>query len=242
MARREDREDTAGAEREERPAWTRPGTIAAIVLVVFAVVVGVALAFRPDPGPAPVEEESASAEPTAEPSAPALPEAGPADTRWEVIEGGAIVPVSAEHGPTADDGTLATGFAATPEGALIAAAHILARSGSDQPDAVWQAAIERQMVAGEDADSLAAANAIAPAGDPDAEPTHLTGFAYTSFDAGSAAFTLYLTQAEMIFAVDITMTWDGADWRMVPPRNGDWANEMSQVFSLEGAVLWGPDV
>jgi hypothetical protein len=237
---RDKRTDTSAG--EERSMWSRPGTIGALALVVFALAGAIALAFRPDPGPAPADEDTTSAEPEVEPSALPLPEAGPADTRWEVISGGAIVPVSAEHGPGSGDGTLAAGFAPTPEGALIAAVHILARSGSDQPDATWQAAIAEQMVAGADADSLAAANAVAPAGDPGAERAHLSGFTYASFTGDQAVFTLYLTQADSIFAVEVTMVWDGADWDLTPPRNGDWANELTMVFSLEGVILWGPDV
>lgn len=227
---------------EERSMWSRPGTIAAIVLVVFAVVAGAFLALRPDPETTAPDTEATTEEPTVAAEPLPLPEAGPADTVWTVIDGGSIVPVSAEHGPANDDGTLATGYAPTPEGALIAAAQIAARSGSSMPDATWQAVIEQQMVPGADADSLAAANAAAPAADLEAEPAHIAGFVYESFTADEAVFDLYLVQGDATFALSMTMVWNGSDWLMTPPTNGDWATALSIEFTLEGVVLWGPDV
>lgn len=239
--------ETDTQEAEGRSLLTRPTVIGSIVLLTGVVIAALALAvFGGDADPA--DPDTATASPTA--PAPEsvstgpveLPTAGPADTVWTVIDGGAIVPVSAEHGPASDDGLVASGYTRTPEGALVAAAQIAMRSSGQAPTEMWQAVIETQMSPGADADALAAANAAAGAPDGEVEPAHLVGFVYHAFDGTAARFDLVSEQQEAWFTAEITMEWADGDWRMVPPPNGDWSQAISMVFSLEGVTEWGPDV
>ncbi|MBE1580488.1 hypothetical protein ACFORH_38925 [Amycolatopsis roodepoortensis] len=111
-----------------------------VVLVVGLVIASAVYADSHDPtGTAP------SAAPTAPDAAPA---AGltwpPNDVRWFSLQG-TMVPLSLAHGPSTNDGVVASGFTHDPNGAVIAAVNVLTRSsGLAGDETVFGPAIARQ--------------------------------------------------------------------------------------------------
>lgn len=230
---------------ESKGRGPRPFTVIAGVCIaaVLGIAVFVALGVDRDdePGTDPTPEASTSAEPGAGEAAAPL-EAAPTDVEW-VVEHGLMLPVSQAHGPTAvgDDG-VPTGFTQTPEGALLAAIQILARSDAPFEAATCRAVIAAGFVAGPDADALlAAVTDEAPAST--ADTAVVAGFAQHSYTASESVIELVMDAGggQYVSAL-LTVVWDEAasSWRIVPPAGGDWSVSARVLSTLSGVIAWGP--
>lgn len=234
--------------------WTRPRFIVAAVFLALVVVLGVAIALWPngddtaDPAPAPTAAAGgASAGPAASSPAAALPTAlptrAPADITWQ-LAGQNSVPVSAAAGPSSVVGGVASGYARTPEGALVAAAQLAARSGLSAGKESWEPTVQRQFVAGADRDRLLAALRAAP--QQPAEPGELSplaGYIYQAYTPDTAVIGLVYRSpgagAAGFHVVTTTVQWSDGDWKMVAPPGGTWLSVSRQATDLSGVVEWG---
>ncbi|WP_243707313.1 hypothetical protein [Micromonospora sp. KC606] len=140
----------------------------------------------PPTNPTPADSSAPQALPTA------VPTTAPAGVRWELV-GPLAVPVSATAGPKRATGTTASGFAHTPEGALIAAAQIGMRSSYSLGRNYWEPTIEQQFVPSADRDRMLATLRATDAGP--SEPgtlSQIAGFSYQSYTPDTAVIGLVL--------------------------------------------------
>lgn len=236
--------------------WTRPWFVAAAVFLGLVVALGVTIAVWPDgqhptdrTAPAPIEGSggpvaaSAGASGTAAAPLPtALPTRPPADVTWQ-LAGQHSVPVSATAGPRSVDGGVASGYAHTPEGALVAAAQLAARSAFSAGKESWEPTVQSQFVPGDDRDRLLAALRSAPeqAADP-GEVSPLVGYIYQAYTPDTAVIGLVYRApggTARYHVVTTTMQWRDGDWKMVAPPGGSWLSVNRQASTLSGVVEWG---
>ena len=161
---------------------------------------------------------------------------------------GTLVPVSPTAGPREDSGHLASGFADTPAGAVLAAVGIAVRTSGQLGPAIFTPTITRQVTGAAAGTLLAAAwadYAQASAQHPPASPGGPAGtttataraFQLTSWTPSAAAIEVVTaadgaTGQEAVTRLQVRRL-DG-DWRLVAPPGGDFAAEASPVTTLSG--------
>jgi hypothetical protein len=234
-------------------AARRPRSVllAAAVAVVL-VGAGLVLALTGHPGdghsanPAPGQRSPAVGAPVT--ATPQIPHVDLAGLRWGEFHG-VELPSSPLAGPRDTSGGLASGFADTPLGALLAALNIGVRANAQWGPAIFGPTI-RDQVTGADAPALLAScqSAYRQA----RQASHVTsgqplGNAYVTEEAfrwiayTPAGATVDLvsagpgSQGETVRAVTrVEVVWDGGDWRVIAPPGGDWGNSAHQMSSLDG--------
>ncbi|TDB80151.1 hypothetical protein [Micromonospora sp. KC721] len=235
----------------DRPPWTRPGFIASAALVLVVIIAGLLIAVLPrgDDGdnvgggtpptnPTPADSSAPQALPTA------VPTTAPAGVRWELV-GPVAVPVSATAGPKQVTGTTASGFAHTPEGALVAAAQIMMRSSHTLGRDYWEPTIQRQFVPSADRDRMLAELRAADSGPADpGSLSQIAGFSYQSYTPETAVIGLVLRApaagTPRYHVLSLTLLWRDGDWRMQTPPGGAWISVNRVTNDLTGVVEWGP--
>lgn len=238
----------------DRPPWTRPGFIASAALVFIVIVAGALIAVlgaddgrdnnadgTPPASPAPADPAPQSPD-QALPTT--IPTTAPQGVRWELVRA-LPVPVSDTAGPTQVTGTTASGFARTPEGALIAAAQIGVRSGYSLGREYWEPTMEHQFVPSADRDKLLELHRTsdaAPAA-PGAQ-SQIAGFQYLSYTPDSAAIGLVMRAPSAgtprYHVLTLTLLWRDGDWLMQAPPGGTWVSVNRNISDLTGVVEWGP--
>lgn len=235
----------------DRPPWMRPGFIASAGLVLIVIVAGALVAVLTlGGGGNDVADGTPSASPVTTESGPRQtlpttpPTTAPTGVRWELV-GPLAVPVSATAGPNQVTETTASGFAHTPEGALIAAAQISMRSSYSLGREYWEPTIERQFVPSADRDRLLAelrASDASPA-DPGSQ-SQIAGFSYQSYTPDTAVIGLVLRAPSAgtprYHVLSLTLLWRDNDWRMQAPPGGAWVSVNHVTSDLAGVVEWGP--
>jgi hypothetical protein len=157
---------------------------------------------------------------------------------WRAVNlDGTFVPVSAQAGPGRGPWPLASGYADTPAGAVLAAVNIAVRtSGQLGPD-IFTATISRQ-VTGAGARALLSAayqdyaTAVGqhppartggPAGTADASPR---AFRLTTWTASAATVDVAAgadAGTGSAVVVPLQVRWISGDWRLAAPRSGTFA-------------------
>lgn len=185
--------------------------------------------------------------PAAIPTVPVVDFSG---VRW-VSYHGVRLPVSAQAGPRDTAYRLASGYSDTPLGALLAAVNIGVRTSWELGPDIFQPTIQQQVTGPFEAAMLSAdtddwgqgASQIQESG-PDAVEAAYQWVWYTP----SAATVDVVTEGtagdgSTVYAVtQIQVDWLDGDWRVVAPPGGDWANDATQVASLNGYVRFpGPE-
>jgi hypothetical protein len=221
--------DEVPAEPEDR-LWGGKRWTALAAVVVLALIAAFAIAALLDGGgrgEAPAGQDSGSVSASAggsvglRPSPSAVPAvalvSAPAGVRWELVDGVAL-PFSAADGPARVAGGVASGFARTPAGALLACVQTGLRIGAVNP--AGQAAEVRAMVVGAGkAGLLASRPATAPAVKP-----QLAGFRYVSYSADQAVIVLAervtdvaSNTARYVDVGELQLAWStsAGDWRLV---------------------------
>ncbi len=234
------------ARRAPRRAWLA----AAVVIVVAGA--GLAMALTSGGASSPRPGRSPAAPPAAGSSRPQLPRTGLAGLRWNGYHG-VQLPSSPAAGPRDTSGGLASGFADTPLGALLAALNIAVRANAQWGPDVFVPTIADQ-VTGPDAAALLAS---CQAGYGQAsQAAHITagqplGNAYVTEEAfrwvawtpGDATVDLVSagpgSQGVTIRAsTRVEVVWQGGDSRVVAPPGGDWGNAAARLTSLNGYTIF----
>ena len=170
------------------------------------------------------------------PTAEASPTSPPVELSW-VDAGGVALPVSATHGPRRLVADLASGWAQSEEGAALAAAHLLVRTGPTVGPEVFEPTITGQATGPNVAALKLAVNeqyaelaqtATATRGPQGS--AQLVGYRVATFDleTGAAVIDLVLdssqlTESERYLQVTVSLEWLNDDWWLVAPPKGDWA-------------------
>lgn len=185
------------------------------------------------------------------PAGTAIPQVSLAGLRWSAYHG-VMLPSSPDAGPRDTSGGLASGFADTPLGALLAAVNIAVRANPQWGPGVFVPVI-RSQVTGPDAAALLAACQAAYG--QAARATGITGggplgsvrvteqaFRWVAYSPSDATVDLVSagpgSDGRTVRAVTrVEVTWDGADWKVIAPPGGDWANAASLLTSLHGYTI-----
>jgi hypothetical protein len=182
--------------------------------------------------------------------------ASPGAARWQEFHGVRLA-TSPTDGPHHRSGGLASGFARTQTGALLAALHIAVRANAQWGPAVFEPTINRQVI-GTDRPSLLDSvrdlyeDSRAEAGLP---PGSSLGEAYVVYegyrwqDYTPTAATVDIVAAApdpaggtVRASTRISVRWQDGDWRVVAPLGGDWGNTAAHVTSLDGYTRFDTDL
>ncbi len=226
---------------------------AAVLVIVLGAGLAIALAARHGSGGHPAAGRTSPTPPSAPGTgSPQLPHLDLGGLRWSGYHG-VELPSSPAAGPRDTSGGLASGFADTPLGALLAAVNIGVRANAQWGPAIFGPTIRGQ-VAGPDAAALLAScqsgyaqarqaahiSGGQPLGDAYVAEEAFRWVAYTPLDAtvdlvsagpGSQGTTVRATTR-------IEVVWAGGDWRVVAPPGGDWGNSAAQLTSLGGYTIF----
>jgi hypothetical protein len=220
--------------------------LVAVAAVLTTMVLASALSTRlGDRGPDGSGAPTAPAGPVegVEPPAPAdtqLPSAGPAalgDVSW-TSTCGVPLPVSQRYGPQRRDSEKVSGFARTPEGAVLAAMHLAVRTSPQAGPDMFVLTLAQQ-VTGPDAaafteqvhtgyEQLHQRSAV-PYGQPLC-PIYgrFAGFALDSHSDTAASLRLLIEAPgpdglPQLASALVQLSWIDGDWRLVAPPTGDWS-------------------
>jgi hypothetical protein len=234
-----------------RPRRRRPVLLAAAAAALAAVLAAVLL-YRPAPGQAPGQPppRQPNKEGRVPARAPGTPGPGTVSTAgWHgVTLDGAVLPASARAGPLRGPWPLASGFADTPAGAVLAAVNVAVRASGQLGPAIFTATISAQ-VTGPGAGALLAAArqdyAQASVLHPPARPGGPAGvasaspraFRLLSFTPAAAAVEVLATAGGQAAAVRLQVRWLDSDWRLVAPAGGNLAAVAVRPAGLSGYQL-----
>lgn len=129
-------------------------------------------------------------------------------------------PFSRAHGPRVTEGGWSRGFARTPQGAVLAAIHIIFQTsgGTSVPRAAQEAALAEQVV-GAEADHYRE-RSLASAPVEGIERVVLEGYRIISYTehAAKVEFTTAVVKEQVERAgTTVDVVWQDGDWRMVAP-------------------------
>ena len=243
----------ASDDSEQNP-YTRPGFVAAAIVVALVVILAAVLGYRavaepddPDPTTAPTSSApTVTAAPTESPSAPGGESvcgldaveldgtltAAP-DTEWELV-GTTAAPSVQNHGPgeVEEDGFRYC-FAHTPEGALLAAANFGAMASDP---ALSVAAREHYVAPGPGRD---AAVSGPPATGDSGISVQIAGFRMASYANDEATVDLAIRASNGALASQVVdLVWLDGDWKVEAAADGQSAARMTQIPDLTGYILW----
>jgi len=183
------------------------------------------------------------------------PPSSTSDLTW-VDRQGTPLPVSATAGPAGQDGPLNIGYADTDHGAVLAAVHIAYAAGPSAGSATFRPALEKQVTGpAQQALSVAVESDYAEArvavGLRDGQPlppgdATLLGYQVEQLPQGNRHVQLVLTSAAadgapQVFGVDVVMTRQDDDWRLLAPSTGTWNSVVTPLPDLPtGLTLFDP--
>lgn len=175
----------------------------------------------PSEQPAPPAAVSPSAEPTSGTTDQSAYQAvfDRDDLTWKP-HSSVEIPFSRAHGPRVTEGGWSRGFARTPQGAVLAAIHIIFQTnGGGVPRAAQEAALAEQVV-GAEADHYRE-RSLASAGPAEGiERVVLEGYRIVFYTehAAKVEFTTAAVKEQVERAgTTVVVVWQDGDWRMVAP-------------------------
>ncbi|MCK9922000.1 hypothetical protein MXD61_08905 [Frankia sp. AgPm24] len=172
------------------------------------------------------------------------------DYSFYEIPGGQRVPRSASAGPfhLTERGTLATGFAHSPQGAVMATMNIVARTNWDLGEPMWEPTINNQVIGTWKTQMMKNARRY---GRPDLPPPgqlvptavgHVAGFQLVSYSPEVAQVRWLASNvgdggSQEYAAASGEVHWIDGDWRLVAPPNGSWGGTGETVPGTAGFIL-----
>lgn len=227
--------------------WTGIGAIGFLILVVLCVAVVLIVNHGnkkngPDAtggGPATTTIGPSSSSGPALPTT--VPSAAPAGVTWSIYQTVALPSLSGA-GPSKVFGAIATGYAHTPLGALLAATNEGFRYGL-APDAEFRGAANAMLIPGPGKEAWLKSRATHLYGAGGAAGndvlSQIAGFQFVSYTPSDAVIQVVNRNSDGTLQVGADhVTWDGSDWRFVPASDGGQAANLQQVDSLAGFIEW----
>lgn len=156
---------------------------------------------------------------------------------WSIYAG-VMVPRSATAGPAHVDGALASGFAHSPLGALLAAANTAARYLS-APAGQWQRETRAMTLPGAGQERVFQLRPTMSDAVPATGYAQYAGFRFVTYDPASAVVQVATQLGSQMQVSTFTVRWVGGDWRLVLYPNGAATPLPTLVPSLAGFVPWG---
>ncbi len=241
-----DRTDTDRTDRTGS-VWSSPSFLAALVVVLVLIAAAVAAVVNHTGGDTPAAAPTApttatwgtaGAGITTAPAAAdtAIPTAAPV-TAWADYHG-VLIPTSATAGPARVSGDVASGFAHSPTGALLAATQLPVRRilAAD-----WATVLTRSVVPGpgvavwRSTRSQLGTEITPPAGGW----TQTAGYRFLAYNPNQAVIQFLNSASTGDFTVTVTtVAWTGGDWKLVLQPNGDDTPDTTPVTSPAGYTIW----
>ncbi|GAA1881977.1 hypothetical protein [Streptantibioticus ferralitis] len=244
---------------DQRSQFRRPGFLAAIaflaLVVVLAVVVvvssGGGKSTKPVAGPSKADGQQTSGGQSTATSSPGstgnacgltdtsqtVPSATPPNIKWELFAG-AAVPSAPAAGPGKVNGYVASCYAHTPLGALLAVSQIGQRLGVAN-NAQSAEILKQQAVPGPGLDhdlGVLSSGAQVNDGTPEAQ---LAGFQFASYSGDTAVINLVDKATDGSYSTaTFTARWLGGDWKIQLQDNGADSSTVAQVNGLSGYAAW----
>jgi hypothetical protein len=166
---------------------------------------------------------------------------------------GMQLPVSATAGPHDTRGGLASGFADTPQGALVAAINIGLRTAAQWGSTIFVPTITRQ-ITGPNAKALLHAEETAyaqlraathvRAGQPTGQGYAAEdGYRFTAWSPDAATIDVVTigptaSGATVLAVTRVQVVWQHGDWRVIAPPGGNWANAATAISSPAGYTIF----
>jgi hypothetical protein len=246
------------AARARRRTAAVVAAVAAIVVAAAAIGAGlvVVLGHRHSPAPepgtaaAPSTVDAAAAESRSTAPSPTVPARlqVPDDLTWTTVAG-ARVPVSAIAGPRVTTGGRARGFAHSPLGAVLAAAHLSVRLCPQVGPDVFVPTLREQVVGGnaaalaqqlDDDYEQARAQLGLPYGQPAGRLYSIARGYRVDLDSPTSASVRLLIEgpgkagAAVLVELRVQTQWIGEDWALVAPPGGTWETATALVTDTTG--------
>ena len=221
--------------------WTGIAAIGFLIVVAVCVLI-VVIGRHGSSGPSPATGRPAAPAAPAAPLPTAVPTTAPAGTAWTIYETVAL-PTLPGAGPAHVDGAIATGYAHTPLGALLAAANQSYRYFLAD-DAGWLQAADAMLARGGGYDAWLAVRSAHPFGPGGTTGgggsfAQIAGFQFVSYSPTDAVIQIVTRDSHGVLQVGAEhVMWDGSDWRYVPGPDGGQAVNVQRVDSLAGFIPW----
>jgi hypothetical protein len=223
--------------------WTGIAAIGFVILVVLCVVVvlavnhgnkkntGTGTPAAPATSAAGAASSPASALPTT------VPSTAPPDVTWSIYETVAL-PSRPGSGPAKVNGALATGYAHSPLGALLAVANVSYRFALAD-GTQWRAVANATLAPGPGKNAwirLRNSQPFTPTVSGDY--SQIAGFQFSSYSVADAVIQLVTRDSKGTYQVGAQhVVWSGADWLLVLPPSGVGTTQVTP--SLLGFIPWG---
>lgn len=167
----------------------------------------------------------------------AVPTTAPDDVSWDLVNTVAL-PRSKSAGPLKIDGQVASCYAHTPRGALMAAANGFYRSILSAPDVK---PLKAQALPGASRDALEKQLKKISQPVQSGQMAQIAGFRIVSYTDTTTVVSLVngSQSANSLKSSDITVQWSGGDWKILPPPGGGLNTPGDQLNSLDGYIPFG---
>jgi hypothetical protein len=172
-----------------------------------------------------------------------VPTAAPAAAVWTLYQTIAL-PTLPGAGPSHVDGAIASGYADTPLGALVAVVNEGYRYGL-APDSQWRPAAQAMLAPGPGYNAWLKLRAQHPygqqgaaGGDP-ASLTQVVGFQFASYTPSDAVIQVVTRDSDGNLQVGTEhVAWLSGDWKFVLAPDGSQVSNVQTIDSLAGFVQW----
>ena len=239
------RPDPVDDQGRPRRRWT---IAAAAVLGVIALA-GLVLALLPSvpndeatpqprppattPSPAPTQDGARSVC-GLPPGDQAVPAVAPVSTDWELVGTVAAPTAPRSLGPGTVEQGVRSCFARSPLGTLYAATNFLASTS----DPRIRAAAVRELTA--DGEGRDRALDLIEGADPGSgnAGAQVAGFTFLNWDRSYSTIDVALNVEGTPIHVPVPLRWEGGDWKVVLPADGDLYANMAPLPNLTGYVPW----
>jgi len=226
--------------------WTGIAALGMIIVTLLCVVIVLAInhgggtqstdtgaGAPPATSTRPTTTRTSSAPPTT-----TVPTTGPSGTVWTIFDTVALPSIPGQ-GPAHVDGALATGYAHTPTGALLAAVNEMYRVlvAGDRPN--WRSAVDAMVAPGPGKDALLREVGTAAPAQPaqSGEYSQVQGFQFVSYTPSDAVIQIATRDARGVLQTGpLHVSWNGSDWQWVPPASG--VGTSQTTTSLQGFIPW----
>ncbi len=215
----------------------------AMAVALFSLLAGIIVAVLPH---GTRTSHSPSAVASASPLSPVTPTLDLPGIHWTDYQGYQL-PVSSQAGPKDTSGDLASGFADTPTGALLAVINIAARTAWQFGPAVFGPTIQDQVTGPYQAQMLSADQDAYATGAGQAANvvarSVIAGYQWAGYTPGDATVDIAESGpagdgSNVYVATQVEAQWLNGDWRVVAPPGGDWANSAVQIPSINGYLTF----
>ena len=226
---------------------SRRGLIASAAVVMAILSLGVFLIFAPSddeaspaPGTSPVAQ--GTKQPTAEPEGnfcglkddpTATPPAIGPEATW-ALQSKLAVPSSATAGPGKTEDGVGYCYARSPEGALMAAAHVYTW---DSPR-MYRTLVARSLAAGPGVAIFEASMASSNHQPSGAGGAQIAGYRFVSYSPTAATVVIAISTSGSFVEHALDFVWEERDWRVVLADGGDFRSMPRAIPNLAGFVPW----